>query len=130
MEAIDICRLSEQVVAKLLERRAPRTSDHGTSDGRRRMPRWPFPGTVELWIPQSDGIERYTLATSLNLSLQGVGIRCDEPLSPGLELSIAIHEPEASFHGHAMVRHCTEIEDDYLIGLQFLFDDISSNGSA
>jgi hypothetical protein len=131
MEAIEICRLSEQAVARLLERRAPCTSKHRAGGGRRKVLRWPFPGTVELWIPQPDGSERYTLATSLNLSLQGVGIRCDEPLSPCLELGIAIHEPEASFHGHAVVRHCMEIEDDYLIGLQFLFDDdISSNDPA
>jgi hypothetical protein len=97
---------------------APRNA----TKGRRRAPRWPFPGTVELWIPEADGQERYTLATSLNLSLQGMGMRCDEELSEGTELAIAIHEPEVSFHGRAVVRHCTEFEGEYLIGLQFLFD--------
>jgi len=121
METIEICRLSEQVIARLLAARVPRRATHA-GNGRRKMPRWPFPGTVELWIPEKDGTERYTLATSLNLSLDGVGIRFDEPLPPGLELGIAIHEPEASLHGHAVVRHCTEIEEDYLIGLQFVFD--------
>jgi len=94
------------------------------------VPRWPFPGTVELWIPQADGTELYTLATSMNLSLQGIGIRCEEPLAPGLELGIAVHEPEVSFHGHAIVRHCTEIQDDYLVGLQFIFEDEPENGGA
>ena len=87
------------------------------------MPRWPFPGTVELWIPEGDGTERYELATSLNLSLVGVGIRCDESLESGVELAIAIHEPEVSFHGRAVVRHCTEMESDFLVGLEFLFSD-------
>ncbi len=121
MEALDICRLSEESVAGLLaSRQVHRPSERGT--GRRKVLRWPFPGTVELWIPEADGPDRYTLATSLNLSLEGVGIRCDEELAPGLEMDIAIHEPEVSFHGRAMVRHCSEIETEYLVGLQFLFD--------
>lgn len=92
--------------------------DDGT-ETRRGIKRWPFPGTVELWIPEADGTERYALATSLNLSLQGVGIRTDEPLPVGTKMAIALHEPEVSFHGHAVVRHCTPIEDDYLMGMQF-----------
>jgi hypothetical protein len=58
----------------------------------------------------------------LNLSLGGVGLRCDEPLSPGLELAIAVHEPEVSLHGRAVVRHCTGMRGDYLIGVEFLYD--------
>jgi hypothetical protein len=38
-----------------------------------------------------------------------------------MELAIAIHEPEVSFHGRAAVRHCTEVEDGYYVGMQFLF---------
>ena len=121
MEATEICRLTEKAVAKLLARRGVRVRGK-KGKGRRLLPRWPFPGTVELWIPQDDQTERYELATSLNLSLRGVGIRCDEPLTPGLELAVAIHEPEVSFHGRAVARHCTEMEDDYLVGLEFLFD--------
>lgn len=121
METLEICRLTEEAIARILADRRPHLPEP-KGKGRRAAPRWPFPGTVELWIPEADGLERYALATSLNLSLDGTGIRCDEPLSPGLELAIAIHEPEMSFHGHAVVRHCNEIEGDYLIGLQFLFD--------
>lgn len=121
MDATEICPLTEEAVAKLLTGRQAIRPNAGPK-GRRRATRWPFPGTVELWIPEDCGIERYTLATSLNLSLHGVGIRCDEALAPGLELAIAIHEPEMSFHGRAVVRHCTGIEEDYLIGLQFRFD--------
>ena len=121
MDATEICPLTEDAVAKLLTHRRIKKSNAGPR-GRRKTTRWPFPGTVELWIPEEGGIERYALATSLNLSLHGAGIRCDEPLAAGLDLAIAIHEPEVSFHGRAIVRHCTEIEDDYLIGLQFCFD--------
>ena len=120
MEVTEICPLTEDAVAKLLADREAEAPNSSAGE-RRKVARWPFPGTAELWIPQENDIDRYVLATSLNLSLHGVGIRCEEPLAPGLELDIAIHEPEMSFHGRAVARHCTEIEDEYLIGLQFLF---------
>ena len=118
MNAAEICPLTRDAVADLLFNREATTPD----DGRRRLKRWPFPGTVELWLPEEDGTERYELATALDMSLHGVGIRCDEPLPPGMELGIAIHEPEISFHGRAVVRHCTEIEEEYLAGVEFVFD--------
>ena len=120
MEVTEIYPLTEDAIAKLLADREAGASSSNTRE-RRKVARWPFPGTVELWIPKENDIERYLLATSLNLSLHGVGIRCDEPLPRGLELDVAIHEPEMSFHGRAVARHCTEIEDEYLIGLEFLF---------
>ena len=119
METAEICKLTQAAVARLLEDRAGLKL---SSREKRRTPRWPFPGTVELWIPDEDGTERYTLATSLDLSINGAGIRADEPLEPGLELPVAFHEPEVSFHGRAIVRHCTRVEEDYVIGLQFVFD--------
>ncbi len=117
----EILPLSRETVAQLLVDRAGiAPSTKGTT--RRKVARWPFPGTVELWLPEADGTERYALATSLNLSAEGVGIRCDEPLSPGMELPIAIHEPEISLHGKAVVRHCTDFEGDFLVGIEFVCD--------
>jgi len=121
MNVAEICPLTPETVTELLATRegaAPRSD----ANGRRKVHRWPFPGTAELWIPEDDGTERYLLATVLNISHQGVGIRCEEPLSLGTELAIAIHEPAASLHGRVVVRHCTGIEIDYLVGLQFVFD--------
>jgi len=121
METAEICALTEQSVGELLAQRQSWTS-RADAGGRRRMMRWPFPGTVELWIPDGNGGERYNLATSINLSLDGIGIRADEELRPGLQLAIAIHEPEMSFHGQARVRHCTETDEgSYILGLQFLY---------
>lgn len=88
---------------------------------RRRMPRWPFSGQVEMWLPEQGGGESLLLATCENLSAGGVGVRCDEPLEPGTELPIAVHQPEASFHGRAVVRHCTRMGDACYIGLEFRF---------
>ena len=62
------------------------------------------------------------LATCLDLSHHGVGIEADFELEPGLELTLAIHQPEVTMQGRAVVRHCTEIETGYYAGLQFLFD--------
>lgn len=121
METIEIFPLTEDAVAGLLLKRE---SMHVGSNGRaqRNAPRWPFPGTVELWIPGEDGLERHVLATSINLSKDGMGVRCEEELPLDMKLEIAIHEPEASFHGQAIIRHCTPIPSgQYMIGVQFLF---------
>ena len=122
MDTAEFCALTEQSVGELLAKRQSWAS-RADANGRRRAMRWPFPGTVELWIPDGNGGERYNLATSINLSIDGIGIRADEELRPGLILAVAIHEPEMSFHGQAMVRHCTETDTgSYILGLQFLYD--------
>ena len=122
MDTTEICALTERALARMLAGRAgdPNGAKPG---GRRKAPRWPFPGTVELWVPDQNGLEQHTLATSQNLSTHGIGIKVDEALPVDLELGIAIHEPEMSFHGRAVVRHCTEIEDGYYIGMQFRFSE-------
>ena len=120
MDTSEICALTEDAVAKLLAERAAKAGGSGTN-GRRGTPRWPFPGTIELWIPDENSTEQHTLATSLNLSAYGIGIETEDPLPIGLELAIAIHEPELSLHGRAVVRHCTEIEVGYYVGMQFGF---------
>lgn len=121
METTEICPLTEDAVGELLARRSgeQRTAK---AKGKRKASRWPFPATAELWVPEENGLAHHALGTALNLSLHGVGIRCAEPLAVGVELAIAIHEPEMSFHGRGLVRHCTAIEEDYLVGLEFLFD--------
>ncbi|MBI4717299.1 MAG: PilZ domain-containing protein [Planctomycetes bacterium] len=124
METTEICPLTLEAVTDLLVGRdihVPAAHERC----RRRATRWPFPGPVELWIPESNGTEHYALATCLNLSLDGLGMLCDEQLPVGMELAIAIHQPEVSFHGRAVVRHATVHDDGYFIGLQFRFDEAS-----
>lgn len=120
MDVSEICPLTQAAVAKLLNSRVAHRDDE-VDACRRRAVRWSFPGTVELWIPGPGG-EEYELATSINLSTTGVGLRLDHYVAPGTEVGIAMHEPEVSFHGRAVVRHCSEVDDGYfLAGLQFLF---------
>ncbi len=121
-EAAEICALTERSVDELLTRRETEALGPD-AQGRRRALRWPFPGTVELWIPDEQGRENYALATAVNLSRDGMGIAADQPIADGTSVQVAIHEPEVTFHGQAVVRHCTESEDgSYLVGLQFSFD--------
>ncbi len=122
MNAAEICPLTESSVARIMAVQIAE-EPYSNSTEKRRTLRWPFPGMAELWIPDEEGGERYILATSVNLSMRGIGIRCDEPLPVGLELELAFHEPELSLHGRAVVRHCTEIETDHLIGLEFVYND-------
>lgn len=116
-----IYRLTRRRIDKLLDGR--RTSpDAFGGDERRRQPRWPFPGTAELWPAGADGPPQW-FATCLNLSEGGMGLRCDEPFEPGTPLDIAFHLPEASFFGRVTVRHCVETpKEDYHLGVQFAFE--------
>ncbi len=117
VDTTEIRALTEHSLNDLLTRREIETA----ASNRRQMIRWPFPGTVELWIPDERG-ERYALATSVNLSRHGMGVTCEEDLPVGMCLQIAFHEPEMSFHGRAVVRHSTPAEEGgFILGLQFVF---------
>ena len=112
--------LTRGAIGKLIRGRSLRGSDQ-SGHRRRQMPRWPFSGQVEMWLPNGDGGEELALASCENLGVGGVGVRCDEPLELGLEIPITVHQPEASFHGRAVVRHCTKLRDGFYTGLEFIF---------
>ncbi len=120
MDADEIQPLSAEAVAQLLA--AQDEADHVvTAAGKREQPRWPFPGAVELWLPEPGGGERHILGALHNISEKGVGVRVDEPLELGAALNLAIHQAELSLHGQGVVRHCSPRADGYLAGLEFVF---------
>ena len=121
MNTAEICHLTPTAVARLVKAHLPDNPKPGPH-GRRGNTRWPFPGTVELWLNGDQGEEELSLATCQDLGHGGVGVLCDEWLSPGTELAIAIHQPSRSLHGRAVVRHCTKINHGFYVGLEFLFD--------
>jgi len=122
-EALEFCALTQRAIDELLDRRTTQAS-RGRAACRRQAQRWPFPGTVELWLSNECGQDRYLLATSINLSHEGIGIQTEEDIAAQTPVQIAIHEPEVTFHGRAVVRHCTPCENgEYVLGLQFVFDD-------
>ena len=120
METSEFCALTREAVAALLAGRGPTWSE---PTGRRQRARWPFPGTVEMWVNDGEDLDDLRLATCLNLSEDGIGVRSDEDLPVGFEMPIAVHQPEVSFHGRGVVRHCTPLDEGYYIGLQFVFED-------
>ena len=122
MDATELSPLTEEAIARLLTTRMDPPDGQATIDRREKL-RWPFPGMVQVWIPDENGIDQHFLATCMNLSLSGLGILSDIELRVGLEFTLAIHQPEASFQGRAVVRHCTEADSRYYIGVQFIFDE-------
>ena len=122
MDADEIQPLTAAAVSRLLQSR--QAADRDSADpGKRSTARWAFPGAVEMWVPGPDGAERHVLGTCHNLTERGVGVRCDDPIEPGLTMAIAVHQPEVSFHGRGTVRHCSLRGKGYLVGFEFRFDD-------
>lgn len=120
MDAEKIVKMTPDAVREMLEAR------HGSGidrrSGERSEERWPFPGTVEVWLPDSCYGERHVLATLHNLSVHGLAMRTRRPIPTGTRVSIAVHQPELSCYGHAIVRHCTRASVGYLVGAEFLFE--------
>lgn len=130
MDAEQIVKLCPEAIQELLDSRGPRTEPEAAT-GKRRSERWPFPGTVELWLPDECYGERHLLATLHNLSRHGLAMRTRRPISSETKISFAIHEPELSVYGHAVVRHCTRAHVGYLVGIEFIFptEDEEEDGS-
>lgn len=112
--------ITADAILDLLRERYGHAPEQSDPD-RRRRPRWPFPGTVELWIPDENGDELYLHARALNLSPLGLGILADDDLPVGRRVSLAIHQPEFTLFGDAVVRHASPTTDGRLVGLQFLY---------
>lgn len=120
MDAEKILRISPGVVSGMIQPRSgsiPLPADHE----KRGDERWPFPGTVEVWLPDECYGERHLLATLHNLSTGGLAMRTRRPIPTDTRLSLAIHQPELSCYGHAIVRHCTRAAIGYLVGVEFIF---------
>ena len=110
-ESIDALLASHRV--KAVEKHAP---------GRRREMRWPFPGTIEVWLPEGCYGERHFLGTLHNLSPGGAAMRARRPVASDTRIALAIHVPELTCYGHAVVRHCTQTPAGYLIGMEFVLE--------
>lgn len=121
MKMDEIVKLTREAICDLLQRRQEGAEAFDGSE-RRTAPRWPFPGTVELRPDGGDGTVQW-FGVCRDVSEGGLGMTCDQAFEPGTRLEIAFHLPEASFYGLASVRHCTEIPDGCIVGLQFEFED-------
>jgi hypothetical protein len=120
MDAEKIVKLSADAIRELIQAHRVKSVPKQVP-GQRREERWPFPGTVEVWLPDTCYGERHVLATLHNLSPHGLAMRSRRPIDKDLKISLAIHQPELSCYGHAVVRHCTRAAVGYLVGVEFTF---------
>lgn len=120
MDAERIIKLTPDAIRELLDSRTIKSIAKQTP-GKRQSERWPFAGTVEVWLPESCYGERHILATMHNLSAGGLAMRTRTPIPSETRISLAIHEPELSCYGEAVVRHCTPASVGYLVGVEFVF---------
>jgi hypothetical protein len=127
MDAERIVKLTPEAVRELVDSQTV-AAIAKAGPGLRREERWPFPGTVEVWLPEDCYGERHMLATLHNLSHNGLGMRCRRPVPVDTRISVAIHQPELSCYGQAVVRHCTQAHVGYLIGMEFIFPEDGDNG--
>ncbi len=127
MDAEKIVELTPDVVRGLIDSQNVAATSKNPS-GKRCEERWPFPGTVEVWLPEDAYGERHVLTTLHNLSPCGLAMRSRRPISADTQISLAIHLPELSSYGHAIVRHCTRAHVGYLVGVEFMYG-LNEDGS-
>lgn len=117
----EFIRLDREAIELLIDRHGRQLTRKGTDQPkRRRIQRWPFPGTVQLWFEDLSGEENQIIGTCHNLNENGIGLYCERSFEVGREIPIAIHQPEATYHGNGVVRHCTQSGPEYFIGLEFV----------
>ena len=120
MDAEEIVKLTPDTVRTLVD--SQRVHIIAKCDaGQRNEDRWPFPGAIEVWLPEGAYGDRHILATLHNLSLHGLAMRSRRPIAQDTLISLAIHQPALSCYGNAVVRHCTRAHVGYLIGVEFVF---------
>jgi hypothetical protein len=121
MKTEEILKLTSRNISRFLQQQKG-LQDPFEGREQRRAPRWPFPGTVEICPVDSDGGVQW-LGTLQNVSETGLGMSCEQYLKPDMVIDLAFHMPEASFYGKAIVRYCREIREQFMAGVEFLFDD-------
>lgn len=127
MDADRIVKLTPQSVRELID--AIQVKSHAKHPlGKRAEERWPFPGTVEIWLPDECYGERHVLATLHNLSPGGLAMRTRRPVPCDTRISVAVHQPEMSLYGYGISRHCTRAPVGYLVGVEFIFAEEGDEG--
>ncbi|MBU0639939.1 MAG: PilZ domain-containing protein [Planctomycetes bacterium] len=120
MDAERIVKMTPETIHELLASHSV-NAESKNLPGKRQTERWPFPGAVEVWLPDECYGEQHVLATLHNLSDGGLAMRVRRPIPSNTRVSLAIHQPELSCYGHALVRHCTRTHVGYLVGVEFFY---------
>lgn len=122
MKAEEIVKLSREALIDLVNKRLAESGmEPYAGPERRRTPRWPFPGQVEIRPVDEDlGLPQFFDCRDLNDT--GMGM-CGESAYPvGTILELSIHLPEMTLYGQAVVRYCMHTPRGYMMGVEFLFD--------
>ncbi len=114
----EIIKLTPKAINQLIRSRHADSEPHPGHE-RRRAPRWPFPGTVE--IHPADGHQEPCFATCRNISETGLGMSSDRYFELETVLDIAIHLPEATLCGRGVVRYCQQTPSGFMTGIEFMF---------
>ncbi|NOT02872.1 MAG: PilZ domain-containing protein [Phycisphaerales bacterium] len=117
MNVQEFVKLDREAIHQLVENRFGADAD---GHKRRRITRWPFPGQLQLWIRDAAGTEVQVFGTCHNLNENGIGVYCERSIEIGQQVPIAIHQPEATYHGDGVVRHCTPSDGEYFVGIEFI----------
>lgn len=118
LDETEFIALNAETIKNLVESHQDREAPGNTR--RRRLPRWPFPATVQLWAADRAGRETQYFGTCQNLNVHGIGVASERPFDIGRALQIALHQPEATYHGRGVVRHCTSQGQEYFVGIEFV----------
>jgi PilZ domain len=119
MNTDEIIQLTRESIRDLVYSRQAEV-DSLPGHTRRRTPRWPFPGTVG--IHPTDGTNGQWFATCRDISETGLGMCGEHYFYPDTIVEIAIHLPEATLYGRAVVRYCQQTPSGYMTGVEFTFD--------
>ena len=124
MPTDEIVKLTRKQVSRLIRRRMEAAGQQFEGKEQRRARRWPFPGTVELRYADGSDPNQW-FASCRDISEGGMGMKTDVCFAPDTVLDISVHLPEQTLYGQATVRYCRELEteSEYLMGVQFIFDD-------
>ncbi len=120
MQSGEIVKLTRKRIASILKGRRsaePLAENHSGTE-RRRAPRWPFNGAVEIW-PEGSGNRSTVHGACLNISETGLGLKCEQQLTVGESMEVAVHLSEMTVCGRAVVRYCAEVRGEYMVGMEF-----------
>jgi hypothetical protein len=98
----------------------------GRKTDTRRHTRHPIDGMIRILWEDSDGRERVSYATIVNVSANGAKLRLDEKIP--VRSYIACNDVLLGIVGRASVRYCNFSKGKYEIGLEFVSGSGFSNG--
>jgi hypothetical protein len=123
MDTEEIVKLSREALLDLIQSRlAAGTLEAYAGPERRRTPRWPFPGQVE--VRSAEGDQRMPhFFDCRDLNETGMGMCGDVYYAVGSIIELSVHLPEMTLYGRAVVRYSMRTSRGHMMGVEFLFNE-------